>query len=98
MVLPLFYQNKDRSHEKDYINPIICGECGGFWAEFQLVASGLYWLCNSEQHHHKKNWNQQKDLGTESSAIEIQQAPFCNGKHEFESAEWFQCGSGDQYF
>ncbi len=42
MVLPLFHQNKDRSHEKDYINPIICGECGGFWAEFQLVASGLY--------------------------------------------------------
>ena len=33
---------KDRIHEKDYINPIICGECGGFWAEFQVVASGLY--------------------------------------------------------
>lgn len=42
MVLPLFHQNKDRSHEKDYINPIICGECGGFWTEFQVVGSGLY--------------------------------------------------------
>ena len=52
----------------------------------------------SEQHHHKKSWNQQKDLGTESSAIEIQQTPFCKRKHEFEFAEWFQCGSGDQYF
>ncbi len=30
MVLPLFHQNKDRSHEKDYIIPNICGECGGF--------------------------------------------------------------------
>lgn len=42
MVLPLFHQKKDRIHEKDYINPIICGECGSFWAKFQVVASGLY--------------------------------------------------------
>lgn len=42
MVLPLFHQNKNRSDEKDYITPVICGECGGFWAEFQVVGSGLY--------------------------------------------------------